>query len=112
MITVYRVETPDGYGPFIKSRVFSYDEYNDIEKILTRYRAYVHPAPQDDGISISYEECCGFASEEQLFNWFPPMCLRQLALFGFKVNKYLVDRVKIGTHQAVFNKSRAEKLAA
>jgi hypothetical protein len=97
---VYRVENKNGVGP--------YDGTSDGSLWQTRDHVEPsHPGPKDDGIDFERgEDYCGFASFEQLRDWFESEELVMLRKLGFRVRRISVprSRVKFGKKQVVFRR--------
>lgn len=103
LVSVYRVETPrGGCGPY------NNEHKGLLEPMFEVHRAGEHPSPvQDDllGGYISPSEHCGFATLEQLDEWFSGFH-GLLAELGFVRVKYVVPvhLVRYGKTQLVFQR--------
>lgn len=101
LITVYRVESWRGAGPY----------QDDLREHLGEMFSHhdssgAHPRPINDGIhSLSTQEYCGFASMELLRGWFKGH-KRALSRAGFNVAVYRVPPplVRFGRRQLVFER--------
>lgn len=101
-VSIFRVEQPrGGFGPY--SREFE----SVLGAMFTQHRSGSHPGPvQDDLLGhIDPEEHCGFATLEQLQEWFQGW-ERELAEAGFVMVRYSVPVhiVRYGRTQAVFRR--------
>lgn len=101
-VSIYRVEQPrGGFGPY--SREFQ----GVLGAMFAQHRSGSHLGPQQDALlgSIDPAEHCGFASREQLDEWFAGWH-STLAAAGFIVARYSVPvhLVRYGLTQAVFRR--------
>lgn len=108
---IYRVETPDGGGPYNGPRGMSPMEMFALSNNRRR-----QPAPGDDipgyNGNHSYENRFGFASIDQAKNWFDWRVYHLLEDRGFCLARYLVpdEQVWCGGHQCAFNYTEAKKI--
>lgn len=102
LVSIYRVEAPrGGYGPYNK-------EHGELlEPMFEKHRSGSHPSPRQDWIlrGIQATEHCGFATREQLHEWFEGF-EDLLHEAGFVLAKYVVPvfLVRYGATQAVFRR--------
>jgi len=101
--TVYRIENEDGIGPYA-----AYGAFWVGGLLQGEYGENFSPQPtplEDAGIErhmIEDNEFCGFASMEQLLQWFPESALEILEDEGFKVVELQVEVTATGEHQVLF----------
>lgn len=102
LVSIYRVEAPrGGCGPYNNEHGLI------LESMFEVHRAGGHPSPLQDWIlqGIRPDEHCGFATLEQLDEWFDGFhdVLHEL---GFIVAKYEIPvyKVRYGATQAVFRR--------
>lgn len=98
MHTVYRVELPDGSGPYV-----GLHHINMFHPIMSTHivgTCEKHSPPKE----IADEQVCGFESMEQLNNWFEG-CLDWLFSRGYVISEYQVsDYEKPDDYQILFVK--------
>jgi hypothetical protein len=108
MVTVYRVETVDGDGPYWRGpgqAAIHGDLCFDYERAVRRV-----PTPYLDNLSgFNHEHSFGFKSREQLEAWFTRSEREYLAGCHFLVSVYEVDDdlVQYGNKQVVFDRKAA-----
>lgn len=98
---VFRVEDPNGKGPYSSSMT------NEILYNKLSSKNESRPSPKRDGIEIRPGiDVCGFDSIEKLKQWFHG-CRSDLRKAGFYVAIYEVDakEIKFGRRQVIFPKS-------
>jgi len=97
-VSVFRVETADGSGPYGTDNPF-------IEHMNAVHGDAEHPSPEDDPLldGIYPDEFCGFATLNDLEEWFAGY-EDVLADAGFEISVYTVPlySVRYGLQQAVF----------
>ena len=108
-VTVYRVEQPDGSGPYF-DRYGAYRWDDRLERMRSDHSDEAHPSPRQDPMLETidiYEQSC-FESLEQLTKWFKGWMVR-LAEEGYAVSEYSVQQglVRYGEHQAVVYAKKA-----
>jgi hypothetical protein len=107
---VYRVEHPDGAGPYGSAGGRSYRENVFGRELCIRHSDERHPAPWADGINFMTEDdFCALVSEERLREWFDDSW-EDLSSLGYFLRVYdVADKlVKVGeSGQCVFKKHRA-----
>lgn len=102
LVSIYRVETArGGCGPYVA-------EYEDVfGNMFAKHRAGRHPSPIQDELLgwIDPEEHCGFATRDQMEQWFAGF-LRLLHVQNFVGARYAVPlhTVRYGRTQAVFRR--------
>ena len=99
MMTVYRVETAEGFGP-----------YSEIApEIRTDYS--VHPEPDLEGLEFDSSMSFGFESLERLMDWFSAEEIETLGVYGehWLVSKYEAQAITVQSSktQSVFDRERA-----
>jgi hypothetical protein len=108
---VYRVECPDGKGPYNQPGNWSFS-------LGCAHTGGSHPSPfVDPLLGYSYDEIglpskdwvCGFASMKDLYGWFGGYLRGAMRRLDARIVMYDVKAgdVRIGKHQVVFNKDRA-----
>jgi hypothetical protein len=113
-VDVYRVEGPDGQGPYATMHARKHLSFGRNQ-----------PAPFDDGMrhwqrvfndmrSEDYARhgLFGFASLTDLRFWFERDELEALDREGFSKVKYRSRFTVLGRHQVVFDRTQAERLAS
>lgn len=114
-VTVWRIANTYGCGPynpgngFDKNRLWQGRTLFDIVYEYSNWET--HPVPSSDGfVEDTYSLfdqgwVCGFASEEQLFDWFDSETIEALIYFGFTVRQLeIAERaVAFGGHQVLFD---------
>ena len=84
---VFRIERPDGVGPYI-----SCNRSEDLESLTLSHDMDLDrwPTPSEDVFGgnryIHADEKCGFVSMKQLLSWFGPDDINVLDSDGFKIN--------------------------
>jgi len=107
---VYRVEMPDGLGPY-----YSEMNYPVNHRMGIRHEDRRHPTPVDDfgWVKETKNMYFGFDSPQKLFGWFGGW-LKSIFQNGGKIVKYNVDQshVHMGTSgfQLIFDMGYASKL--
>lgn len=109
-VTVYRVEQPDGTGPYF-DRYGDYHWGDRLDLMRSDHSDDAHPSPRHDpmlGRIEIYEKSC-FESLEQLTEWFKGWMVR-LAEEGYVVSEYAVRQglVRYGERQAVVYAKKAK----
>lgn len=109
---IYRIEVEDGYGCYTSGKVFEAGMVigRDNEGAEKDNR----PSPYNDGLdhfSRSYD-IFGFASQEQMEDWFDREFLVAMQELGAQLAIYEVpkEHVKHGSRQVVFDKRFAYKV--
>lgn len=100
MITVYRVEDENCYGPYMG--VISAGSFRAIDDSL--WQKKYHPFPEDDGLPYPQEDHrSGFANLDQLWDWFGGYEWA-LAADGYGVVSLQAEphEVEFGRHQVLF----------
>ena len=104
MTIIYRVETPEGFGPY--SRI--------APELGTSYNSSIHPEPDLEGLNVDFSMSFGFESLERLMNWFSAGEIEDLGIYRERwlVSKYeaRADTVQSSQTQSVFDKKRAKLL--
>lgn len=100
-VSIYRVEQPNGAGPYSQ-------EYMDsLEDMFDEHEGGIHVSPKQDRLLgwIDPGEYCCFATLAQLKEWFEGY-EHDLTELGFKVARYSVPLplVRYGRTQAVFTR--------
>jgi hypothetical protein len=111
VISVYRVESPEGDGPFQDEAFKNSEDYMDAD---FAFHANRFPTPwMDENIAgkirhNDFNYYCGCSSMRQLEDWFAPFW-EMLHAYNFRVVVYQVpaEHVIIGKHQVVFKKEHA-----
>ena len=101
-VSIYRVEQPrGGSGPY------SWDYADVLETMFSEHEGGIHISPKQDDMlgHIDPDEHCGFATLDQLREWFEGW-EEELASLGFIVARYsvLLPLVRYGKTQAVFRR--------
>lgn len=101
-VSIYRVEQPrGGYGPY------SPEFQGALGNMFAEHRSGNHHGPAQDELlgHIDPDEHCGFATREQLQEWFAGY-ESELSDLGFIVARYSVPVhiVRYGRTQAVFRR--------
>jgi hypothetical protein len=97
---VYRVEHPEGGGPYIGPR--------SICDLGMRHCDGDHPPPCNDGISSVGSLNCGFPSLAHFQAWFSPEERQELKDRGFVLMTFHTNHVRMGFHQLVFDRDAAQ----
>jgi len=99
MAVVYRVETPEGFGP-----------YSRIAPELTAHEN--HRSPKSEGIEFPYYWYFGFQDLSLLTLWFSAVEIEELKEYGesWLLSKYEVpeNRLKSTVHQTVFDRHSSQ----
>ncbi len=102
---VFRVETPEGRGPYnCAGHEVTVEEQDLATEIAWAHSDWDHPPPNRDGIGwIRDEEVCGFTARHKAREWFAEWA-DVLDEQGFVLSVYRVaaDRIRAGFRQAVF----------
>lgn len=99
-MTVYRLETPKGEGPFRAWIVKPWD------------KECAGPGPEEDGIiDVEDDDVFGFQTKTKLKDWFGKSSIRRMAKQKCYITAYEVHKTKVvcGGHQCVFKKKDAYK---
>ena len=105
MTLVYRVEHKEyAQGPY---RDYDYRHWHGLYMALSHEGSIKHPPPEYDFATDAWQDPSnkfGFASLQQLYNWFNPAELRRLRKHGFIVRYYDVpaNDIIIGGKQVAF----------
>lgn len=109
MMTVWRVQSPEGMGIYAGAPDELGLAYSDAPER--------QPGPQRDGLPGGFfglppNARFGFASMGQCLQWFGRDTLRKAADYGFYVYCFRVpkERVLVGGHQVIFDQTAARKL--
>ena len=101
---IYRVADKDGIGPYQSELAWSLlGSHNGCDQDGNRH----HPGPhQDEGIKRRPHdsEFCGFATMDDLHNWFSDDELAELAKHGYSIVKESGFVTAIGQKQILFRK--------
>jgi hypothetical protein len=97
---VYRVEHPEGGGPYIGPR--------SICDLGMRHCDGDHPPPVEDGISRVGGWNCGFASLAHFQQWFNRDERQELKDRGFVLMTFHADKVREGRKQLIFDREMAQ----
>lgn len=105
---VFRVEDKKGDGPYQRGAAARWTD-NDV------YSTDKHPVPSQDGLPSLWDMkhyFCGFASMEQLQEWFCPEDRKKLDVAKYQCSVYDVPikHMKKGGKQVIFDKSKATLL--
>ena len=107
---VYRVVNSEGDGAY-KGRGRSLVNIVKDETEHYDWQHYHTPAPEDDGIpEVPDGWLFGFASERQMFRWFPPIWWMEAKKLGGLVTLWSVcpwDMIE-GKNQVMFNSEKAK----
>lgn len=109
---VYRIETPDGGGPYRGDRQVEGGLLFDLHKADGSFNPYkTHPLPIDDVKGWQRQAHYKFAFEtmEALYAWFGPHASAALRERGYHIARYEVDEVTLlrGSRQVAYDASRA-----
>lgn len=95
MVTVFRVETAEGFGPYSarsNPREFTPEAEGDLTNMSFRHTSDQHPTPCQSGIDFDYgHDRCGFPSLRALIDWFDPEERQMLHKHGFSISVYVKD---------------------
>ncbi|WP_439357871.1 hypothetical protein [Bradyrhizobium sp. DASA03007] len=97
---VYRVEHPEGGGPYIGP--------NSIGDLGFRHCDPGHPPPIEDDIGSVNGQQCGFASLAQFQAWFDPVERQELKDRGFVLMTFHTDTFRLGRKQLTFDRHLAK----
>lgn len=111
-ITMFRVETPDGEGPYMSALFDGAPYAADILHMRRNHTDEAHHCPYDDpklNYTIAKDEVCGFATLAALEEWFAGY-EDPLYEYGYSIVAYTVPYTscRFGTNQDVFLKKDAE----
>jgi hypothetical protein len=96
---VYRVEHPEGGGPYIGEHA--------IGDLGFRHCDPDHPPPIDDGIGRVGGWNCGFESVRHFQQWFNPDERQELKDRGFVLMSFHAAEVRKGRRQVLFDRDAA-----
>lgn len=106
---VYRVEGPNGNGPYTTN------DFSLRFKLCDAHTDLRHPGPgaDDELRRIEYDEYCGFNSVEALMEWFSPKWRKALEEEGFIVKVYEYADARVGSFgQTLFVKHDAVRVTS
>jgi hypothetical protein len=108
MLTIYRVETASGAGPYKNQAA---DLWSDNAGM---YDGEAWPTPYQDAPSlyVQYgEDFCGFHSQAQFASWFAPADHARMRAAGYAVATYRIDieHASVAKHQCIFKRELAHK---
>ncbi len=120
---VLRLETEDGFGPYIGMNL-NHCDFDEYTPTFLDDDPELHPHPVHDGLGYSYEDWVygrewdkyhfGFKNPEQIGNWFfvDPRDAWALSSVDLEVVVYEIDpeHVRIGESQVMFIKEEAVKV--
>lgn len=92
---MYRVEGPDGSGPYVG------DYFSMRFEIGRAHMNLRHPSPNADASLnnwIEYNEYCGFDSPENLLRWFEQKWQDALEAEDFVITVYEIDQARTGKY--------------
>lgn len=104
MTTVYRVQRPNGYGPYwLYNLWLGYGEGDAVW--IHGHNDDTHPSPRDDGLNVflgAMEWKCGFRDLDQLSDWFTDEELVTLYSHGFAIYEIEAERIQVGKRQILY----------
>lgn len=112
MMTVYRIEHKDGYGPFIMgySKLGYLREHNihdQIPQMAWRHESLM-PTPDEEGLPFGDDYLCAYRTKEHLMDFIYHEEIEQLVALGysiFRLEIQIPDR-QVGSAQVVFKTSQ------
>lgn len=121
MVTVYRVEEEEGYGPFSVGIQREMDEailYSRNSRLIDKFESYSEywhnhlPTPREEGLKGYPFMKCGVIDARTFVTWFPRPIRNMLHQLGFCVVEYEVpdEFVEVGLFQVIFKYSKARKV--
>jgi hypothetical protein len=110
MLTIYRVETAEGRGPYVNGTT---DLWTD-DPYLFDGPTWPHPCQDTPPLPLRYgEDFCGFHSQAQFACWFDEDVAdhARMRAAGFAVSVYQVDcaDTKMARYQCLFKRELAHK---
>ena len=108
-VTVYRVEQPDGSGPYFYPDG-DYRWFDSLERMREDHSDTDHPTPSRDGLPvIESHQRSGFVSLVDLKNWFrgwePSLAAEDYSITLYDVPEKYIGR---GGKQAIFHYKKAK----
>ncbi len=108
MHTIFRLELPDGRGVYNQRCILG---YADALEEHSCHPYWPHPSEDDMGTSVWSDMIFGFASLEQMRNWFCGAERLYLSTFGIMLSCYSArGPIVTGRKQVAFYRQAAERL--